>query len=173
MEGQPSGFNKFLRTRAGKWALGFSIVIILAVIGNLGGKDHATTPTSTTADNTKQTAPTNSNDSNTNVIDQPTPTSNVNTTSTENNNNVNTSTQPVIQPVNQNTNTKPAAQPVVNANTTPPSNTNKSASGFSCSMSKSCDDMVSCDEAYYYLNTCAKTSLDRDKDGVPCESLCG
>ena len=172
MEGQPSGFKKFLRTRAGKWVLGFSIVIILAVIGNLGSKDHATAPASTTVDNTRQTTPTNSEDSNTNATNQPTSASNSNIASTESNNNANTSTQPVAQPVNQNTNAKPATSPAVNLNTAPPPNTNKSTSGFSCSVTKSCDDMVSCDEAYYYLNTCAKTSLDRDKDGIPCESLC-
>ena len=33
-------------------------------------------------------------------------------------------------------------------------------------------EMDSCSEAYYYLNTCGVGSLDRDKDGVPCESIC-
>jgi micrococcal nuclease len=41
--------------------------------------------------------------------------------------------------------------------------------GFSCNIKKSCDDMVSCREAYYYLNTCDKKSLDRNNDTVPCE----
>ncbi|MFH1533336.1 MAG: thermonuclease family protein [Nitrospirota bacterium] len=45
-------------------------------------------------------------------------------------------------------------------------------SSYSCSVSKNCGDMTSCDEAYYYLHTCGKGGLDRDKDGVPCESLC-
>ena len=43
---------------------------------------------------------------------------------------------------------------------------------YSCDIAKNCSDMSSCDEAYYYLNTCGKSSLDADKDGVPCESLC-
>jgi len=45
-------------------------------------------------------------------------------------------------------------------------------SPFSCNVSKNCSQMTSCAEAYFYLNTCGKTSLDRDKDGVPCETIC-
>ncbi len=44
---------------------------------------------------------------------------------------------------------------------------------YSCGISKNCGDMVSCDEAYYYLLTCGKGGLDRDNDGIPCESICG
>lgn len=36
-----------------------------------------------------------------------------------------------------------------------------------------CKDMDSCDEARHYLTRCGVRSLDRDGDGVPCESLCG
>ncbi|MCB1695310.1 MAG: excalibur calcium-binding domain-containing protein [Halioglobus sp.] len=32
--------------------------------------------------------------------------------------------------------------------------------------------MTSCAEAKKYLTTCGVTSLDRDGDGIPCESLC-
>lgn len=46
-------------------------------------------------------------------------------------------------------------------------------SGFSCGVKKTCGSMSSCNEAYYYLNTCGQSKLDKDKDGVPCESLCG
>src|SRR5438067_2300906 len=35
-----------------------------------------------------------------------------------------------------------------------------------------CGDMVSCEEARFYLNQCGVRSLDRDGDGVPCKSLC-
>lgn len=38
---------------------------------------------------------------------------------------------------------------------------------------KYCKEMVSCDEAYYQLQVCGFTGLDRDGDGVPCESVCG
>jgi len=45
-------------------------------------------------------------------------------------------------------------------------------SPFSCNVSKNCSQMTTCDEAYFYFNTGGKTSLDRDKDGVPCETIC-
>lgn len=43
---------------------------------------------------------------------------------------------------------------------------------YDCGTKSRCDQMTSCDEAKYYLQTCKIGSLDRDKDGVPCESLC-
>ncbi|MDT0636350.1 thermonuclease family protein [Spectribacter hydrogenoxidans] len=36
----------------------------------------------------------------------------------------------------------------------------------------SCSAMASCREARYALNRCGYSSLDGDRDGVPCESLC-
>ena len=44
---------------------------------------------------------------------------------------------------------------------------------YTCGTKKTCSQMVSCDEARYYLNSCGVSSLDRDKDGIPCESICG
>ena len=41
-----------------------------------------------------------------------------------------------------------------------------------CGAKKSCGDMTSCEEAMYYLHRCRLTKLDRNRDGVPCESLC-
>ena len=35
-----------------------------------------------------------------------------------------------------------------------------------------CNQMSSCDEAYYCLNDCGMTRLDGDLDGVPCEIIC-
>jgi hypothetical protein len=35
-----------------------------------------------------------------------------------------------------------------------------------------CSQIESCDLAYYYLNTCNATYLDKDWDWVPCESIC-
>jgi len=35
-----------------------------------------------------------------------------------------------------------------------------------------CSQMVSCEEAKFYLNRCKVKSLDRNEDGVPCEKLC-
>jgi endonuclease YncB( thermonuclease family) len=47
-----------------------------------------------------------------------------------------------------------------------------SDSGFECSSKSRCGDMSSCAEAEFYLNECGLTRLDRDHDGVPCESIC-
>jgi Excalibur calcium-binding domain len=49
----------------------------------------------------------------------------------------------------------------------------KRASGFQCSGKTKCKEMDSCEEAYFYLKKCGVSRLDRDHDGVPCESICG
>ena len=54
----------------------------------------------------------------------------------------------------------------------PPRTKIEPAQNFDCSPRKNCSTMVSCEEAYYHLNTCGNGRLDRDKDGIPCESLC-
>lgn len=41
-----------------------------------------------------------------------------------------------------------------------------------CGDKRSCKDMSSCSEARYYLQQCGAKNLDRDGDGIPCESLC-
>lgn len=41
-----------------------------------------------------------------------------------------------------------------------------------CGHKKLCSQMSSCDEAYFYLTRCGVKTLDGNKDGVPCESLC-
>ncbi|MGY6771861.1 excalibur calcium-binding domain-containing protein [Gallibacterium sp. ZY190522] len=44
---------------------------------------------------------------------------------------------------------------------------------YSCDDGKRyCKEMRSCEEAKFYLNQCGLSRLDRDKDGVPCESIC-
>jgi endonuclease YncB( thermonuclease family) len=45
-------------------------------------------------------------------------------------------------------------------------------SGFSCEERKNCGQMSSCAEANFHLEQCGNGRLDRDNDGVPCESLC-
>jgi len=45
-------------------------------------------------------------------------------------------------------------------------------SGFTCSGKRFCKQMISCEEARYYLNVCGVYRLDRDNDGIPCESIC-
>lgn len=42
-----------------------------------------------------------------------------------------------------------------------------------CGSKRTCKQMSSCDEALHYLKQCKVKSLDRDKDGIPCESICG
>ena len=41
-----------------------------------------------------------------------------------------------------------------------------------CGSKSYCKEMLSCDEAKYYLVFCGRKGLDRDRDGTPCESLC-
>ncbi|MDE3944412.1 excalibur calcium-binding domain-containing protein [Glaesserella parasuis] len=46
------------------------------------------------------------------------------------------------------------------------------AQSFTCSK-RTCSQMNSCEEARFHLTQCGVSSLDRDKDVIPCESLCG
>jgi len=46
------------------------------------------------------------------------------------------------------------------------------AGQFSCSPRKTCGQMSSCAEARYHLEQCGNGRLDRDNDGIPCESIC-
>lgn len=46
------------------------------------------------------------------------------------------------------------------------------AEQFSCADSKYCKEMSSCAEAKFHLRECGMHKLDRDHDGVPCESIC-
>lgn len=55
--------------------------------------------------------------------------------------------------------------------TTPAPQNTGSFSG-NCAGKKTCGQMTSCEEAYFYLNNCGVGSLDRDKDGIPCETIC-
>jgi endonuclease YncB( thermonuclease family) len=41
-----------------------------------------------------------------------------------------------------------------------------------CGNKRFCSQMASCDEAHFYLGHCGVKTLDRNKDGIPCESLC-
>lgn len=45
-------------------------------------------------------------------------------------------------------------------------------SRFSCGSKRFCKHMNSCAEARFYLTECGLGRLDRDKDGIPCESIC-
>lgn len=41
-----------------------------------------------------------------------------------------------------------------------------------CVVKRTCKQMSNCTEARFYLQQCGLTRLDRDKDGIPCESIC-
>ncbi|MCY4020993.1 MAG: excalibur calcium-binding domain-containing protein [Chloroflexi bacterium] len=41
---------------------------------------------------------------------------------------------------------------------------------YSCEPVKTCGEMASREEADYHLEICGNTRLDRNNDGVPCES---
>lgn len=43
---------------------------------------------------------------------------------------------------------------------------------YSCNGKTKCTQMINCEEAKFYLNSCGASTLDGDKDGTPCESLC-
>ena len=43
---------------------------------------------------------------------------------------------------------------------------------LSCQGKRTCKQMLTCEEATFYLQSCGVGSLDRDKDGVPCDGLC-
>lgn len=48
----------------------------------------------------------------------------------------------------------------------------ESAATGTCAGKRTCGQMANCKEAYFYLNTCGVGGLDRDKDGIPCETIC-
>ena len=44
---------------------------------------------------------------------------------------------------------------------------------FDCKAQKTtCKQMLSCEEATFYLQTCGATRLDGNHDGIPCNGLC-
>lgn len=43
---------------------------------------------------------------------------------------------------------------------------------FSCAGKTTCGQMTSCEEARFHLQQCGLSRLDRDHDGIPCESIC-
>ena len=71
--------------------------------------------------------------------------------------------------LNSHRNTKPIA-PSSTENVSPKPRSNRS--GFDCAGKSTCGQMTSCAEARFYLNSCGVRKLDRDGDGVPCESIC-
>ena len=69
--------------------------------------------------------------------------------------------------------TKPYQENTYKSTTIPPKQSIIKDSQFSCEGKRYCKHMNSCAEAYFYLNSCGLSRLDRDRDGVPCEIICG
>jgi cytoskeletal protein RodZ len=68
--------------------------------------------------------------------------------------------------------TPPATKSSQSTTSTPQPQTSKPQSAGTCGSKSKCGEMSSCAEAKFYLNNCGLGKLDRDKDGIPCESLC-
>ena len=47
------------------------------------------------------------------------------------------------------------------------------APDYTCGSKHLCAQMYTCDEAYFYLIQCNVKPLDPNRDGVPCEHICG
>ena len=47
-----------------------------------------------------------------------------------------------------------------------------SVADTACGSKRYCREMTSCEEAKFYLRQCGLSSLDGDRNGVPCESIC-
>lgn len=47
-----------------------------------------------------------------------------------------------------------------------------SSGSLECAGKSKCKEMSNCAEANFYLNECGVKRLDRDHDGIPCESIC-
>lgn len=62
--------------------------------------------------------------------------------------------------------------PVYSLPPTPRRERGRQSGSFQCGLKRVCGQMNSCAEANYYLNECGLSRLDRDNDGVPCESIC-
>ena len=54
----------------------------------------------------------------------------------------------------------------------PMTSSRSNASGFTCGGKRVCADMSSCAEARFHLEQCGMSRLDRDRDGIPCETIC-
>jgi hypothetical protein len=50
----------------------------------------------------------------------------------------------------------------------------RDTANFRCEGKTHCSQMISCEEATFYLRSCPGTQMDGDNDGIPCESQhCG
>lgn len=49
----------------------------------------------------------------------------------------------------------------------------QTAAPWRCGEKTYCTQMRSCEEAMFHFRSCGLRRLDGDRDGVPCEALCG
>lgn len=63
-------------------------------------------------------------------------------------------------------------QTTVSNTNAPTTSTQPVSESFTCSCSKTCAQMSSCEEAQYQLNVCGCKARDADKDGVACDGDC-
>jgi outer membrane biosynthesis protein TonB len=80
-------------------------------------------------------------------------------------------TSPSSQPEPQQE-SQPTPTPTPQQDPEPQSSTPSTSVGYTCSCSKTCPQMASCEEAYFQLNQCGCGARDGDNDGIPCESIC-
>lgn len=65
-----------------------------------------------------------------------------------------------------------ADAPPIPGNTATVQSSNHVLYDATCGSKKHCSQMSSCDEAYFYLTRCGLSTLDENKNGMPCEELC-
>lgn len=47
---------------------------------------------------------------------------------------------------------------------------NEKETNYTCQGKEHCSEMISCEEAKFYLRNCPNTKMDGDGDGIPCEN---
>lgn len=68
--------------------------------------------------------------------------------------------------------THPAVKPGEPSQSSVPSSSSAVVYDATCAGKRSCSQMDSCAEAYFYLTRCGVAALDGNRDGTPCEGLC-
>lgn len=76
-------------------------------------------------------------------------------------------------PKQTNTQTKSSKSSASTAPKTSATKAKPTPTAFRCGTKSTCSQMNSCQEAIFFLKQCGVRKLDRNKDGVPCESICG
>jgi hypothetical protein len=64
-------------------------------------------------------------------------------------------------------------EPAISEDAKMPPTDQSSTEKFHCEGKVRCHEMVSCEEADFYLAHCPNVEIDGDGDGRPCEDMCG